>query len=66
MKSFESSTIKILRRLFEGKDETNIHISRLNDINYSEIEQITNYKLAETHTRNEHFKDVVTLRFKQK
>lgn len=66
MKSFESSTLKILRRLFEGKDETNIHISRLNDINYSEIEQITNYKLAETHTRNEHFKDVVTLRFKQK
>lgn len=66
MKSFESSTLKILRRLFEGKDETNIHISRLNDINYLEIEQITNYKLAETHTRNEHFKDVVTLRFKQK
>ena len=66
MKDFEQPTIKILKRLFDGKDETNIHISRLNLIDYEVIEMITNYKLSETHTRNKHFKDVVTLKFKKK
>lgn len=64
--NFEQPTIKILRRLFEGKDETNIHISHLNFVNYEVIEMITKYKLSETHTRNEYFRDVVTLKFKKK
>lgn len=63
---FEKPTIKILKRLFEGKNETNIHISNLNLVNYEVIEMVTNYKLSETHTRNEHFRDVVTLKFKPK
>ena len=63
MKGFEQPTIKILKRLFDGKDETNIHISRLNLVDY---EVITNYKISETHTRNQHFRDVVTLKFKNK
>ncbi|BAE05675.1 hypothetical protein [Staphylococcus haemolyticus] len=66
MKDFEQPTIKILKRLFEGKNETNIHISNLNLVNYEVIEMITNHKLSETHTRNQHFRDVVTLRFKKK
>lgn len=66
MKNFEQPTIKILKRLFEGKDATNIHISRLNLIDYEVIEIITNYKLSETHTRNQYFRDVVTLKFKKK
>ncbi|MEB5827147.1 hypothetical protein MXE62_02940 [Staphylococcus haemolyticus] len=63
---FEKPTIKILKRLFEGKNETNIHISNLNLVNYEVIEMVTNYKLSETHTRNKHFRDVVTLKFKPK
>ena len=66
MKYFEQPTIKILKRLFNGKDETNIHISHLNLVDYEVIEMITNYKLSETHTRNQHFRDVVTLKFKKK
>lgn len=66
MKDFEQPTIKILKRLFNGKDETNIHISRLNLVDYEVIEMITNYKLSEAHTRNHHFRDVVTLKFKNK
>ena len=66
LKNFEQPTIKILKRLFDGKDETNIHISHLNLVDYEVIEMITNYKLSETHTRNQHFRDVVTLKFKKK
>jgi hypothetical protein len=50
VKDFEQPTIKILKRLFNGKDETNIHISYLNLVDYEVIEMITNYKLSETHT----------------
>lgn len=66
MRDFEQPTIKILKRLFEGKDETNIHVSRLNLIDYEVIEMITKYKLSETHTRNQYFRNVVTLKFKKK
>ncbi|ATH60394.1 hypothetical protein BJG89_10530 [Staphylococcus nepalensis] len=66
MNEFEQPTIKILKRLFEGKNETNIHISNLNHVNYEVIETITNFKLSDTHTRNEHFRNVVTLKFKKK
>lgn len=66
MNDFEQPTIKILKRLFNGKNETNIHISKLNLVDYEVIEMITDYKLSETHTRNEHFRDVVTLKFKKK
>lgn len=66
MKDFEQPTIKILKRLFDGKDETNIHIHRLNKVDYEVIEMITNHKLSETHTRNQHYRDVVTLKFKKK
>ena len=66
MKDFEQPTIKILKRSFNGKDETNIHISHLNLVDYEVIEMITNYKLSETHTRNQYFGDVVTLKFKKK
>lgn len=64
--NFEQPTIKILRRLFEGKNETNIHISRLNLVDYEVIEMVTKYKLSATNTRNEYFRDVVTLKFKKK
>ncbi|WP_261752313.1 hypothetical protein [Staphylococcus pasteuri] len=64
--NFEQPMIKILRRLFEGKNETNIHISRLNLVDYEVIEMITKYKLSETHTRNQYFRNVVTLKFKKK
>ncbi|MHA6806329.1 hypothetical protein ACW7GW_00035 [Staphylococcus capitis subsp. urealyticus] len=64
--NFEQPTIKILRRLFEGKNETNIHISRLNLVDYAVIEMVTKYKLSATNTRNEYFRDVVTLKFKKK
>ena len=66
MRDFEQPTIKILKRLFEGKDETNIHVSRLNLIDYEVIEMITKYKLSKTHTRNQYFRNVVTLKFKKK
>ncbi|NMK90603.1 hypothetical protein [Staphylococcus capitis] len=64
--NFEQPTIKILRRLFEGKNETNIHISRLNLVDYAVIEMVTKNNLSATTTRNEYFRDVVTLKFKKK
>ena len=66
MKDFEQPTIKILKRLFNGKDETNIHISYLNLEDYEVIEMRINYKLSVTHSRNQHFRDVVTLKIKKK
>lgn len=63
---FWKANDKNIKKVIWRQNETNIHISNLNLVNYEVIEMVTNYKLSETHTRNEHFRDVVTLKFKPK
>lgn len=55
--------IKILKRLFEGKDETNIHIGDLSGVDYQLIRKITGKELIQTHTDNKYFRNVITLKF---
>lgn len=57
------SNIKILKRLYEGKDETNIHMRDLESVDYQLIRKTTGKELVKTHTDNEHFRDIVTLKF---
>lgn len=57
------TNIKILKRLYEGKDEKNIHMRDLKSVDYQLVRKITGKDLVKTHTDNDHFKDVVTLKF---